>query len=258
MFKNTKGKKKKRKKKSSEPVVQLSDEELRALEAGDDEVLRRYAERRIRARRKAQRKRKQQRIQHLALLVIILCLGGMNFVFGARYVNNLLKVGGKVLDGDAAIVLTAREQLGNYGGKKFWKWYGFDYQVDWCACFVSWCANQNGYIDDGKVPMSCYVPEQVAWFSNRGRFKKPSKYTPKAGDIIFFDWEHDGSVDHVGIVASVFRGKVYTIEGNSGYTGKDESKWKGECKRNRYDINSKDIFGYGLIETSSKSSKSSK
>lgn len=64
----------------------------------------------------------------------------------------------------------------------------------------------------------------------------------------FFDWEHDGSVDHVGLVASVFRGKVYTIEGNSGFTGKDEKKWKGICKRNGYPIKSKDIFGYGLAE----------
>lgn len=253
-MKSKKGKKKERQAQTSNSAMMLSEEELRALESGDDEVLRRYAERRIRAKRKAARKRKQRRLRRISMLVILICLGSMNMIFGARYVHNLLKVGGDVLDGDAAMVLTAREQLGNYGGDKFWKWYGFDSHVDWCACFVSWCADQNGLIDAGKVPMSCYVPEQVAWFQNRDRYQKPDNYTPKSGDIIFFDWEHDGSVDHVGIVASVFRGKVYTIEGNSGFTGKDKKKWKGDCRRNGYDLDSKDIFGYGLVETGSASS----
>lgn len=252
--KNKKANKKSKTQQSAniDPKVQLSPEELAALESGDDEVLRRYAERRIRANKKRQRKRKQQKIRRRALLVMILCLVGMNAVFGARYVNNLLKAGGTVLDGDVPIVTTARSQLGNYGGDKFWKWYGFDSHVDWCACFVSWCADQNGLIDKGKVPMSCYVPQQVNWFDDRGMYHEQGDgYKPKAGDIIFFDWEHDGSVDHVGIVASVFRGKVYTIEGNSGFTGKDEKKWKGICQRNGYDINSKDIYGYGLIEKGS-------
>ena len=69
--------------------------------------------------------------------------------------------------------------------------------------------------------------------------------------IIFFDWAdngQDGVSDHVGIVASVENGTVHTIEGNSGFTGKDEKKWKGICKRNGYPIKSKDIFGYGLVE----------
>ena len=161
--------KKRKKKKTASPQVQLTPEELQALESGDDEVMRRYAERRIRAARKAQRKRKQKRIRRRSLTIIILCLIGMNLVLGGRYVTNLLKAGGTVLDGDAPIVETARTQLGNYGGKKFWQWYGFDSHVDWCACFVSWCADQNGLIDDGKVPMSCYVPQQVNWFRDRDR-----------------------------------------------------------------------------------------
>ena len=88
--------------------MQLTPEELQALESGDDEVMRRYAERRIRAARKAQRKRKQQRIRRRSLTIIILCLIGMNLVLGGRYVNNLLKAGGTVLDGDVPMVETAR------------------------------------------------------------------------------------------------------------------------------------------------------
>ena len=130
--------KKRKKKKTASQQVQLTPEELRALESGDDEVMRRYAERRIRAARKAQRKRKQHRIRRRSLTIIILCLMGMNLILGGRYVTNLLKAGGTVLDGDVPMVETARTQLGNYGGKKFWQWYGFDSHVDWCACFISW------------------------------------------------------------------------------------------------------------------------
>ena len=113
--------KKRKKKKTASPQVQLTPEELQALENGDDEVMRRYAERRIRAARKAQRKRKQHRIRRRALTIIILCLIGMNLVLGGRYVNNLLKAGGTELDGDVPKVETARAQLGNYGGKKLWQ-----------------------------------------------------------------------------------------------------------------------------------------
>lgn len=243
-------KKKKQQNTGSSSSIQLTDEELLALQLGDDDVLQRYAERRIRARRKNARKRKQRRIRNMALLVIVGALAAMNVIYGTLYVHKLLTAGGNILDGDAAIVLTAREELGNYGGDKFWKCYGFDSHQDWCACFVSWCADQNGLIDSGQVPMSCYVPEEVNWFRSQGRYEEPDNYTPKAGDIIFFDWEHDGSVDHVGIVASVFRGKVFTIEGNSGFTGKDESEWLGDCRRNGYALDSEDIYGYGLVEES--------
>ena len=162
--------KKRKKKKNAAPQVQLTPEELQALESGDDEVMRRYAERRIRAARKAQRKRKQQRIRRRSLTIIILCLIGMNLILGGRYVNNLLKAGGTVMDVDVPMVETASTQLGNFGGKKLWQWYGLDSHVDWCACFISWCADQNGLIDDGKVPMSCYVPQQENWFRDRDRY----------------------------------------------------------------------------------------
>ena len=41
----------------------------------------------------------------------------------------------------------ALSQLGNVGGRPYWSWYGFESRVDWCACFVSWCANECGYPD---------------------------------------------------------------------------------------------------------------
>ena len=40
------------------------------------------------------------------------------------------------------IVLVAKAQVGNVGGEIYWSWYGFSERVEWCACFVSWCADQ--------------------------------------------------------------------------------------------------------------------
>ena len=47
---------------------------------------------------------------------------------------------------DEAIVSVALQQVGNVGGAPYWSWYGFNSRVEWCACFVSWCANECGYI----------------------------------------------------------------------------------------------------------------
>lgn len=138
--------------------------------------------------------------------------------------------------GSAAIVQVALTQEGNVGGGPYWSWYGFDGRVEWCACFVSWAADQCGYIDAGIIPKFAGVAsEGVPWFQQRGQFQDAS-YTPAPGDIIFFDWEADGSPDHVGIVVNVENGTVNTIEGNSG----------DECRRKSYSIGSSVIYGYGV------------
>ena len=140
--------------------------------------------------------------------------------------------------GSSDIVEVAISQLGNKGGQPYWSWYGFSSRVSWCACFVSYCANQCGYIEAGIIPKfaSCQG-EGVQWFKSCGLWKDGG-YIPKAGDIIFFDWanKHDGSSDHVGIVERVENGRVYTIEGNS----------NDMCKENNYDLNSIEIQGYGI------------
>ena len=140
--------------------------------------------------------------------------------------------------GSNDIVEVAKRQIGNVGGQPYWSWYGFSSRVEWCACFVSWCANECGYIEAGIIPKfaSC-DSEGVAWFKTCGLWKDRN-YIPKAGDIIFFDWSdsNDGKADHVGIVEKSENGKVYTIEGNT----------SGDvCKQNQYDIGSSVILGYG-------------
>lgn len=137
--------------------------------------------------------------------------------------------------GSPGIVEIALQEVGNVGGEKFWKWYGFDSRVEWCAIFVSWAANEAGYIDSNVIPKFAGVWNGVDWFKALGEWQD-SSYIPKSGDIIFFDWEIDGKPNHVGIVEKVENNKVYTIEGNS----------KDECKNKTYDLNSNVIFGYGV------------
>ncbi|WP_418230573.1 lysozyme family protein [Butyricicoccus sp.] len=133
-----------------------------------------------------------------------------------------------------AIVEVALTQLGNEGGQPYWSWYGFDGRVEWCACFVSWCADQCGYIESGIIPKFSGCVDGSNWFKGNGQWQDRN-YDPQAGDIIFFDWEGDGETDHVGIVEKCENGVVYTVEGNSG----------DACRQNQYTVGSSSIYGYG-------------
>jgi len=137
--------------------------------------------------------------------------------------------------GNQAIVEVAASQIGNVGGQPYWSWYGFDSRVEWCACFVSWCAEQCGYIETGIIPKFSLCTDGVAWFQQNGQWQD-SSLTPSAGHIIFFDWEGDGETDHVGIVEKVENGTIYTIEGNS----------SDSCRQRSYAVGSSVIYGYGI------------
>ena len=145
--------------------------------------------------------------------------------------------------GDQTIVEVAASQLGNVGGEPYWSWYGFESRVSWCACFVSWCADQCGYIDAGIIPKFSGCVTGVNWFQGQNRWLDGSA-EPNPGMIIFFDWDNkggsgpqDGLADHVGIVQRVENGIVYTIEGNSG----------DSCRQNQYPVGHYEILGYGVI-----------
>ena len=140
-----------------------------------------------------------------------------------------------ITGGDGEIVTVALSQVGNVGGEPYWSWYGFGSRVEWCACFVSWCANECGYIEAGVIPKFAACASQgVPWFQERGLWQSGS-YEPRSGDIIFFDWDGDMSADHVGIVEKVENGRVYTVEGNSG----------DSVRQNSYPIGYSDVLGYG-------------
>ena len=140
------------------------------------------------------------------------------------------------------IVSVAQSQLGNEGGQPYWSWYGFESRVEWCACFVSWCADQCGYIDTGVVPKYAGCVNGVQWFKDRGQWIDGSA-EPVPGMIVFFDWDNkgssgpqDGQSDHTGIVQKVENGIVYTVEGNSG----------DSCRVNQYSVGHYEILGYGV------------
>ncbi len=144
---------------------------------------------------------------------------------------------------DDQIVAVAMSQIGNVGGQPYWSWYGFGSRVEWCACFVSWCANECGYIDTGVIPKFAGCVNGVNWFRERGQWADNSA-EPTPGMIIFFDWDspggssgpQDGLSDHVGIVEKVENGRVYTIEGNSG----------DSCRERSYPVGYYEILGYGI------------
>jgi len=139
---------------------------------------------------------------------------------------------------DGAIVSVALSQVGNVGGEPYWSWYGFSGRVEWCACFVSWCANECGYIDTGVIPQYAGCVNGVQWFKDRGQWMDGSA-EPAPGMIIFFDWDdengQDGLSDHTGIVEKVENGRVYTIEGNSG----------DSVRQNSYPVGHYEVLGYG-------------
>ena len=148
-----------------------------------------------------------------------------------------------IYSGDDAIVTVALSQVGNAGGQLYWSWYGFDSRVEWCACFVSWCADQCGYIDSGVIPKFAGCVNGVQWFKDRGQWQDGS-FEPSPGQIIFFDWDNkgssgpqDGQSDHVGIVEKCENGIVYTVEGNAG----------DSCRQNQYPVGQYEILGYGVL-----------
>ena len=146
---------------------------------------------------------------------------------------------------DCPIVKVALQEVGNIGGEKYWRWYGFSSHVDWCACFVSWCASECGYISSGIVPKYARCVNGVDWFKSNGKWIEGSE-EPLPGMIVFFDWNHpdgqsgpqDGHADHTGIVEKVEDGVIYTIEGNA---------WD-ICMQNQYPVGWYEILGYGIYD----------
>lgn len=145
---------------------------------------------------------------------------------------------------DDMIVQVALSQIGNVGGEPYWSWYGFGSRVEWCACFVSWCADQCGYIETGVCPKYAGCVNGVAWFKEHNQWVDGSE-TPSPGMIIFYDWDspngesgpQDGLSNHTGIVERVENGIIYTVEGNSG----------DSCRQCQRTVGNYEILGYGVL-----------
>ena len=145
--------------------------------------------------------------------------------------------------GNDAIVEVAKSQIGNIGGEPYWSWYGFSGRVEWCSCFVSWCANECGLIDSGAVPMHADPQVAVNWYKANDSWLSGNA-EPIPGMLIFFDWDNkgrsgdqNGYADHIGIVEKVEDGWVWTIEGNT----------SDSVARRRYRVGHYEIMGYGVV-----------
>ena len=148
-------------------------------------------------------------------------LSGVDFVNGTR-------------PGNTAIVELAKQQVGNVGGRPYWSWYGFNSRVEWCACFVSWCYGQMGL---SEPRFAACQSQGIPWFTSHGQWGARGYENIAPGDAIFFDWDLDGSADHVGLVIGTDGQRVYTVEGNSG----------DACKIKSYPLDYACIKGYGLM-----------
>ena len=136
--------------------------------------------------------------------------------------------------GNQAVVDIAKSQVGNVGGQPYWSWYGFNSRVEWCACFVSWCYGQMGL---SEPRFAGCQSQGIPWFQSHGQWGGRDYANIAPGDAIFFDWDLDGSADHVGLVVGTDGSRVYTVEGNSG----------DACKIKSYSLTYECIKGYGLM-----------
>ena len=110
----------------------------------------------------------------------------------------------------------------------------FNSRVEWCACFVSWCYGQMGL---SEPRFAACQSQGIPWFQSHGQWGGRDYANIAPGDAIFFDWDLDGSADHVGIVVGTDGSRVYTVEGNSG----------DACKIKSYSLTYECIKGYGLM-----------
>lgn len=128
--------------------------------------------------------------------------------------------------------------IGNYADNPGWNQY-----TPWCACFLSWAADQKKASIDGNPPRFADVDEGMKGFQESGKWRAPNDEVnkPIPGDYVFFDWDRDSNPDHVGAVLFVDGTKLYTIEGNSG----------GKVAVNCYPLSNPSvdprIVGYGVL-----------
>ena len=152
------------------------------------------------------------------------------------------------------IVSLALAEVGTEGGKatgddKYIEYYnkvaGASFDIDttpWCAIFVTYIYRIAGVPTSVAPNFASCTTMRDTYLKKKGYWKTRTGYTPKAGDMIFFDWDNSGNCDHVGIVEKVSGAKVYTIEGNStgGY------KTYG-VRHKSYNKTSSYIAGYGAV-----------
>lgn len=131
-----------------------------------------------------------------------------------------------------AVRNTAASQLGNTGGEKFWRWFGANERIEWCACFVSWCVHTHY----DNIPKFSSCAKAADWLKEQRLFYNRNT-VPKPGMIVFFDWDNDNKPDHTGIADYISANYLHTIEGNN----------NDRCVKSKYSLKSDLIYGYGAV-----------
>lgn len=160
--------------------------------------------------------------------------GGSNITNGVVFVNGSRPGNQKVID-------LALSQLGNSGGQPYCNDYGFSGRVEWCSVFTWWCYNNSdcSNVFPSKVDVNCaYCPSMVSYWKSVGKFGDKNYRDLAPGDCIYFDYENDGTSDHVGLVIGRDEEWVYTVEGNS----------NDMVAERKYKLDSNMILGYGLVD----------
>ncbi len=160
------------------------------------------------------------------MLCGVFSVGAEGVTYRDNFPNTHRNTGGNTAD----IIAVAKTQIGytelststgkpltkgqDGGYTKYGAWFGAP-TTAWCAFFVAWCANQAG-VSTSVIPRIGNCASMVNWFSKRGRYFPKSGFTPKAGDLIFFNWNGGATAKHIGIVTGVKGNEVYVVEGNTG------------------------------------------
>lgn len=142
-----------------------------------------------------------------------------------------------------ALIAVAAGQVGYRedadGTSKYGTWYGLP-TGEWCAMFVSWCANEIGALGT-LIPAHSYTPSGQAAFARAGRWHA-GKAGIARGDIVYFNFPAGfDRIEHVGIVESVAGSIVNTIEGNTSSTTGSQTSGGTVARKRR----SSYIVGYG-------------
>ena len=135
------------------------------------------------------------------------------------------------------IISLAIEQIGN-DYTTYCNDMGYNYRIEWCACFISWLAEKLGITDIIPIDMSCN--SQIKKFKSMGVWHTDRNF--QSGDIIYYDWDISGDADHVGIIEKVNVMSLTVIEGNNGNYPNDR------VRRREISSGSSLIFGYARPE----------
>ena len=143
---------------------------------------------------------------------------------------------GEIKNGDGTYNYFSEWYINGYKNHPGWNQY-----TPWCACFLSWAADQQSETINGTPPSFADVDKGMTKFKDSGMWRD-SGTEPIPGDYVFFDWDGGIDPDHVGAVLCVEGDFLYTIEGNSG----------GKVAVQRYPKNDPRIVGYGVLNWKTK------